>query len=85
MHRDPHEIHRVLHHPERADRAPEHRRVGDVEREALVAQRASGPLRFADSLLGEIDVGPAGEAIFPVPDAFAVTQKNELFHVSNCR
>src|SRR5690242_2213901 len=82
VHRDPHQVHLVLHQPERADRALEHGGVRDVESETLLAQCGSRALRLRDAAIREIDVGPAGEAVLPVPGAFAVPKKNELSHPS---
>src|SRR5687767_10081845 len=32
------------------------------------------------SAFGEVDIGPAGESILPIPDTFAVAQQNECVH-----
>jgi hypothetical protein len=39
-------------------------------------------LRYAPPhpLLGETDIGPAGEAVFEVPGALSVTEQNEFVH-----
>ena len=44
-------------------------------------QETSGLGRFRAALLGEIDVGPAGEAVLLVPGGFAVAEQNEFVHV----
>ena len=80
MDRNPHEVHRVEHDPERADGALQHRRVRDVEDESLFLEHAGSALRLGDALFGQIDVGPSGKAVFLVPGALAVPQKNELWH-----
>ena len=78
--RNPHQVERVERHPQRANRAREDRRVRDVERVAAFAQHTSGFRRLGSSSLGQIDVGPTGEPVFPVPRALAVSQQNELRH-----
>src|SRR5207244_839187 len=64
----------------RADRALEHRGVRDVEVVAARFQRARGVARLLDAARREIDVGPAGEAVFPVPRRLAMAQEQELRH-----
>jgi hypothetical protein len=86
-HREPELIELVEGDPERADRALEHRRVGDVEREASLAQQASRLARLLAAAVGEIDVGPAREAVFLVPGALAVSEQYECGHgylVASC-
>ena len=58
----------------------EHRGVGEVEDEALFLEQVAGALRLGSALLGQVDVGPAGEAIFLVPRALAVAEKNDFVH-----
>jgi hypothetical protein len=74
---------RVERDPQRADGALQDRDIRLIEGEARVLQQAPGFGRFRASLFRQVDVGPAGEAILPVPGALAVTQKNELVHVKN--
>jgi hypothetical protein len=78
--RDPHPVHLLEHGPQRLDRTLQHRRERDVEREAGLLQQCRGLLGFAHSLLGQPDVGPAGEAILLVPLRLAVTQQHYLVH-----
>ena len=67
----------VQHQIERALRALERRREGDVEVEPLRLQLAAGLARFRDALLGQIDVAPAGEQVLQIPLALAVTHEHE--------
>ena len=43
-------------------------------------EQLSGPLGFGSALLGEIDVVPAREQVFLVPDALAVAKQDDLRH-----
>ena len=43
-------------------------------------QQPPGGARLFAAALGEIDVGPAGEAVLLVPGAFAVAEQNECGH-----
>jgi hypothetical protein len=58
-------------------RACEHGREGNVERQPLRLQLAPGFLGLGDALRGEIGILPAGEKIFQVPFALAVTHEHE--------
>ena len=46
----------------------------------------SSPACLASSLplIGQINVSPAGEEVFLVPDALAMTQEDKLGHRSSC-
>ena len=48
----------------------------------FVAQQHRGALRFLEARDGQADVGPSGEAVFPVPEGFAVAQQDDLVHGS---
>jgi hypothetical protein len=78
--RDPHQIHFVLHVPQRADRALEHRGVGQVEREAGFTQQFAALAGLGDACVGQVDVDPAGEAVLQIPRRFAVADEDELVH-----
>src|SRR5262245_30953930 len=80
LHRNPHEIHAVQHEPEGADGALEHRSEGQIERVSLLAQHLGRRLRLRPPLVVEIDVGPAGEPVLPIPRALTVAQQDERFH-----
>ena len=41
-------------------------------------QQLSGGLGFGQALFGQTDIGPAGEAVFLVPDGFAVAKEDEF-------
>ena len=78
--RQPEPVEAVEGDPEGADRPLEQRGVGEVE---VVASLGEQPGRFPglfDPLGRKVDVGPAGEAVFEVPGALAVAQKDELVH-----
>ena len=75
--RNPKQVELVERKPQRAIRPLEHRGEGDIERESLGLEQLAGPLRLGLALLGEIDVIPAREEVFLVPDAFAVAQQYE--------
>ena len=47
---------------------------------AAVLEQRPGFGGFLPALLREIDVGPAGEPVFLIPGALAVTKQNELEH-----
>ena len=80
LHGDPHQVQLVQGDPQGADRPLEDRRERDVERESLGLEQLAGPLRLGLPLVGQVDVGPAGEQVFLVPDALAVTQQHDLGH-----
>ena len=54
--------------------------VGRVENVAALAQELPRAVGFRHTLFGETDVGPAGEAVFQVPGALAVTEQDEFIH-----
>jgi hypothetical protein len=80
--RQPHLVEPVERDPERANRALQHRRVGEVEGVATVLEQLAGGAGFFAAAFGQIDVGPAGEAVFLVPDALAVAEQYECRHGS---
>jgi hypothetical protein len=88
VHRNPGLIELGEHHLLSVDRALEHRGVGDVELIALVAQQLAGGDGLVAARFGDVDVDPAGEAVFEVPLALAMTQQNEFAgahrHRSSC-
>mmetsp|Transcript_62039 Transcript_62039/g.146951 ORF Transcript_62039/g.146951 Transcript_62039/m.146951 type:complete len:261 (+) Transcript_62039:2422-3204(+) len=79
-HRQPGAVHLVQAVPQRPDRALEHRGVGDVEVVAGFLQQPAGLLGLLDAGGRQVDVGPAGEAVFQVPGRFAVADQDELVH-----
>ena len=80
MHRDPHLVQLVQHGPQRPDGALQHAGVGHVEDVAILLQHLTAFARFLAALLAQVHVGPAGEAVFLVPRAFAVAHDDELLH-----
>jgi hypothetical protein len=71
-----HFVHLVLHVPERADRALEHRRVGNIKAEAGFLQQQAGLLGFKVALFCQVDVDPACESVLLVPRGFAVADEH---------
>src|SRR5262249_30381803 len=80
MHGNPHQVHDIERNPERANRSLQHGGVGDVEREAACEEGAPGRGRLGPPLLGQVNIGPAGEAVLAVPVALTVSQKNKFVH-----
>ena len=76
LNREPHEVHFVEDDPEGADGSLEDGDVGEVEGEALLFEKLAAFAGFLTSSIGEVDVGPAGEPVFLVPDAFSVTNQH---------
>ena len=64
----------VARDPQRANGPLEHRGMRNVELELLGGHELPGVARFRAALVVEIDVGPAGEPVLLVPDAFTVTE-----------
>ena len=52
-----------------------------IELNVVRLQKLRRVLRFGKAIVAKIDIGPAGEAGVPVPDALAVSQENESRHV----
>ena len=67
-------FHRFQRKPHGLDGALENRREGDVEAVAALLHELSSLSRFHDARFTQSDVGPAGESVFHVPDAFAMPQ-----------
>ena len=77
-HGQPHHVHLVEGDPERADRALQHRDVREVESVTERLQEPAGLARFLAAEVGQVDVGPAGEAVLLVPGAFPVPDQHDL-------
>ena len=80
--RQPHEVEIVLDDPERPDRPLEERREAKIEQKPGVADQAGRPMRLSDALLGEVDIGPAGEPVLVVPGAPPVAEQEKARHSS---
>ncbi len=81
---NPHAIHLVEQDPQRADRPLQHRGKGDVDRELFLQQLAPRLGRLFTALIGQVDVVPAREQVFHVPDALSVAHENQFSrHRSN--
>ena len=76
----PHAVHFVEGQPEGADGAFEHRGIGDIEFEAGLFEHAAGFACFGSAFFSQVDVHPAGEAVFLVPGGFTVTEQYEFVH-----
>ncbi len=78
--RQPQAVQLVKHQVQRADRAGQDAGEAAVELEPALFQQRSGRARLSDALVGEIDVPPAGEAVFEIPLRLAVTEQDERRH-----
>jgi hypothetical protein len=67
--------------PQGAGGALEHAGVGHVEVVALGLEQPAGLLGLLHAGLGQVDVGPAGEAVFEIPGRFAVADQYQFVHV----
>ena len=85
LHRNPQEIHFIAGDPQRANGPLQHRGVRDVELELLFGHQPAGLAGFRSSLLVQVDIGPAGEPVLLVPDAFAVTEEDKSIHAGGVR
>ena len=66
---------------QRLDRTGLDRGEGDRRQHALFLHQRTGGHRLFDTLVGQVDIPPAGEAVFEVPLALAVANENELWHL----
>jgi hypothetical protein len=81
----PHAVHLIKDDIKRLDSAREHARVGNIEIKPFLLELLSGPMSLLDTLLRELAVVPAREAVLTVPFALAVTHQNKLeYHVGLC-
>ncbi|MCY1249072.1 hypothetical protein D9M72_625740 [compost metagenome] len=71
--------------PQRADSALEHRGIGHVKAQAGILEQLAGLARLVGAGLGQVDVDPAGKAVFKVPRGFAVADEDELVHAAASR
>ena len=81
---NPHQVQLVQRDPERADRPLQDRGERDVECKSLGLEQLTGLFGLGLALVGQIDISPAGEEVFLVPDALAMTQEDKLDHRSSC-
>jgi hypothetical protein len=80
LHRNPHLVELIEGDPQGADGTLEERREGEVEAVALRPEQAPAGARFLEAARRQVDIGPAGEAVFAVPVRFAVSQQHEFVH-----
>src|SRR5215208_2745806 len=69
---DPQHVHLVERNPQRANRALQDGRVGDVELKLLGAHEPAGLARFRAAVLSQVHVGPTGETVVLIPGALTV-------------
>jgi hypothetical protein len=55
--------------------------VGQIKLITFRFQQAAGILGLLDACGGEVDIGPASEAIFKIPGGLAVANQNEFIHI----
>lgn len=78
--RDPEEVELLKNGPKGVEGTFENGRVGEIESEAFTLEEFPGGFGFGAAFVAELDVGPAGEAVFLIPGAFAVADENEFIH-----
>ena len=66
------------------DRALEARGVADVKVETRLFEGEAACCCLFAARVGELDIGPAGEQVEPVPLGFSVTDKDELHRLLVC-
>ena len=66
--------------PQGVDGALEHAGVAEVELIAFCFQQPACVLGLLHAGGGQVDIGPAGEAVVEVPGGFAVADENEFVH-----
>ena len=62
------------------DRAFEQRCIGQIETIAFLHQQLPGTHRLGHSGRSEVNVGPAGKAVFEIPGRFTVAHQNKFMH-----
>ena len=80
FHLQPGAVHLVQGVPQGAGGAFEHAGVGDVELVAFRLEQPAGVLGLRNAGVGQVHIGPAGEAVFEVPGGFAVADQHEFVH-----
>src|SRR5215831_9921055 len=80
VNRDPQPVHFVQGEPECANRTLQNGRVSHVEQITVTEHLPACGSRFFDALWTEINIRPAREAVFFVPDTFSVAQQYKSFH-----
>jgi hypothetical protein len=77
---NPHEIHFIEHDPEGTDRPLKNGSESDIKGISLSLEKPPCVARFLNAPFREIYIDPAGEKIFPVPDALSVSEQNQCVH-----
>ena len=75
-HGQPSPVHLVEHMPERAGRPLQHTGVRHVELVVFIFQQFASAQGLGDAGRRQVDVGPAGEAVFKIPSGLAVADKH---------
>ena len=66
--------------PQGAGGALEHAGIGQVKHKAFGLERTPGLFGLLDAGGRQVDVGPAGKAVFQVPGGFTMADENKLVH-----
>ena len=62
------------------DGALEERGIGNIEAEPFFLEQPSGTLRFGDAGGCQVDISPAGEAVFEIPRRLTVAHQDNFVH-----
>ena len=79
-HGQPGAVHLVQRQPQGADGPFEHAGIGHIEFIAFGLEQAACVAGLFHAGGGQIDIGPAGEAVFEVPGGFTVADEHEFVH-----
>ena len=80
LHRQPGAVHLVQGVPQGAGGALEHAGVGHIEVIAFCLEQLAGLLGLRHAGVGQVHIGPAGEAVFQVPGRFTMANQDKLVH-----
>ena len=79
-HRQPSAFHAIQGVPQGVDGAFKQAGVGHIKIETCLFQSFAGTASLGDSRGGEVDISPACEAVFQVPNRFAVSNEHQGVH-----
>ena len=82
-HGQPGAVHFVQRVPQGVDGALEHAGVAQVEIPAFGLEQLAGRHGLRHTGGSQVDIGPAGKAVFEVPGGFAVANEDEFVHGSH--
>ena len=80
-HRKPSAVHLVQGVPQRVRGALQHAGVSQIKVIAFAFKQLAGVFGLGNTGFGQLYVGPAGEAVFKVPDRFSMADQYEFVHV----